>query len=75
MARCGGIRVLLHALAEGPPEVTPLLASVFLHIIDSPTTRSYLSPGTDLEVVIILYPTIPCLPLADRLLRSDRCLW
>jgi len=36
MARCGGIRVLLHALAEGPSEVTPLLASVFLHIIDSP---------------------------------------
>ena len=52
MARCGGIRVLLHALAEGPPDVTPLLASVFLHIVDSPQTRSYLSPGTDLEVIL-----------------------
>lgn len=50
MARCGGIRVLLHGLAEAPPEVTPLLASIFLHIIDSPDTRSYLEPGTDLEV-------------------------
>lgn len=55
MAKCGGIRVLLHGLAEAPPEVTPLLASVFLYIIDSPDTRSYLQPGTDLEVIRLLY--------------------
>ncbi len=50
MARTGGIRVLLHALAEGPLEMAPLLAAAFLHIIDSPRTRAYLHPGTDLEV-------------------------
>ena len=50
MARTGGIRVLLHGLGEGPLEMAPLLASAFLHIADSPRTRAYLHPGTDLEV-------------------------
>ncbi|TFK88497.1 hypothetical protein K466DRAFT_488810 [Polyporus arcularius HHB13444] len=52
MARTGGIRVLLHALAEGPLEMAPLLAAAFLHIIDSPRTRAYLHPGTDLEIAL-----------------------
>lgn len=51
MARTGGIRVLLHALAEGPLEMAPLLSAAFLHVIDSPKTRVYLRPGTDLEVL------------------------
>jgi rapamycin-insensitive companion of mTOR len=50
LARCGGLRVLLHSLAEGPGELTPLLASTFLYIVDLPQTRSYLRPGSDLEV-------------------------
>ncbi|PIL22333.1 hypothetical protein GSI_15021 [Ganoderma sinense ZZ0214-1] len=52
MARTGGIRVLLHALAEGPIEMAPLLSAAFLHIIDSPRTRAYLRPGTDLEIAL-----------------------
>jgi len=50
LARCGGLRVLLHSLAEGPGELTPLLASTFLYIVDLPRTRGYLRPGSDLEV-------------------------
>ena len=52
VARTGGIRFLLHALAEGPIEVEPLLAATFLYVIDSPRTRSYLRVGADLEVEI-----------------------
>ncbi|KAJ8469790.1 hypothetical protein ONZ51_g8763 [Trametes cubensis] len=52
MARTGGIRVLLHALAEGPLEMAPLLSQAFLHIVDSPKTRAYLHPGTDLEIAL-----------------------
>ncbi|CAL1712811.1 unnamed protein product [Somion occarium] len=52
VARAGGIRVLLHALAEGPLEMAPLLASAFLYIVDSPRTRAYLHPGTDLEMAL-----------------------
>ncbi|KAI0632054.1 hypothetical protein C8Q77DRAFT_1158732 [Trametes polyzona] len=52
MARTGGIRVLLHALSEGPMEMAPLLAAAFLHIIDSPKTRVYLHPGIDLEIAL-----------------------
>jgi rapamycin-insensitive companion of mTOR len=50
IARTGGIRFLLHALGEGPLEMGPMLAATFLHIIDSPRSRSYLCAGTDLEV-------------------------
>ncbi|PCH40022.1 hypothetical protein WOLCODRAFT_136614 [Wolfiporia cocos MD-104 SS10] len=52
MAKTGGIRVLLHALADGPPEMSPFLASVFLHIVDCPRTRVYLRPGIDLEIAL-----------------------
>lgn len=50
LVRCGGLRVLLHSLAEAPGESTPLLASIFLYIVDLPRTRGYLRPGSDLEV-------------------------
>lgn len=55
MVRTGGVRVLLHSLADGPLEMAPLLTSAFLHIADSPRTRAYLHPGTDLEVRTFLY--------------------
>ncbi|THH23167.1 hypothetical protein EUX98_g8011 [Antrodiella citrinella] len=51
MAKTGGIRVLLHALAEGPLEMAPIISSAFLYIVDSPRTRAYLHPGIDLEMV------------------------
>ncbi|KIK69496.1 hypothetical protein GYMLUDRAFT_33864 [Collybiopsis luxurians FD-317 M1] len=52
VARVGGIRFLLHAVGEGPLEITPLLASTFLHLVDSPRTRAYLHVGTDLEIAL-----------------------
>lgn len=56
MARTGGLRVLLHSMAEGPLEMAPLIASAFLYIVDSPRTRVFLHAGTDLEVM----PTSAC---------------
>ena len=50
VARTGGIRLLLHALADGPLEMAPMISSAFIFIADSPLTRAYLHPGTDLEV-------------------------
>ncbi|KAF9781640.1 Rapamycin-insensitive companion of mTOR, N-term-domain-containing protein [Thelephora terrestris] len=52
LARCGGLRVLLHSLAEAPGELTHLLASTFLYIVDLPRTRGYLRPGSDLEIAL-----------------------
>lgn len=52
LARSGGIRVLLHVLGEGPHELAPIIASAFLHIVDSPRTRAYLSVGTDIEMAL-----------------------
>ena len=44
------MRFLLHVVGEGPVEMMPLLSSVFLHLVDSPRTRSYFTVGMDLEV-------------------------
>lgn len=57
LARCGGLRVLLHSLSEAPGELTPLLASTFLYIVDLPRTRCYLRPGSDLEVLLPYFPS------------------
>ncbi|KAF9077790.1 Rapamycin-insensitive companion of mTOR, N-term-domain-containing protein [Rhodocollybia butyracea] len=52
LAKTGGIRFLLHAIGEGPVEITPILAFTFLHIVDSPRTRVHLRVGTDLEIAL-----------------------
>lgn len=49
-ASTGVIRFLLHVLGEGPVELAPILATVFLHLVDCPRTRAYIQVGTDLEV-------------------------
>ena len=51
-ARCGGTKILFQALAEGPMELVPLIATAFLYIIDAPRTRAYLHPGTDFEIAL-----------------------
>lgn len=48
--RCEGMKVLLQSLSDGPSELAPVLALAFLTITDSPRTRAYLHPGTDLEM-------------------------
>ena len=50
VVNAGGMRTLLHVLAEGPMELSNLLTSVFLYVVDSPKTRSYLMPGAEMEV-------------------------
>jgi rapamycin-insensitive companion of mTOR len=55
-SRTGAIRFLLHVLGEGPVEIARILASVFLHLVDSPCTRAYFQVGTDLEVLKLHLP-------------------
>ncbi|KAF8606948.1 hypothetical protein BDV93DRAFT_331061 [Ceratobasidium sp. AG-I] len=52
VSKSGGMRTVLSALTDGPPELAPVLARVFLHIIDTPRTRRYLTPGVDLEIAL-----------------------
>ncbi|KAF8578071.1 hypothetical protein K439DRAFT_1395907 [Ramaria rubella] len=49
MYRTGGIRVLIQAISDGPPELGPLFVTAFLFIVDAPRTRVYLRPDVDLE--------------------------
>ncbi|QRV92421.1 STE16 protein [Ceratobasidium sp. AG-Ba] len=52
VCKSGGLRTVLGALTDGPAELAPVLAQVFLHLIDTPRTRRYLTPGVDLEVAL-----------------------
>jgi rapamycin-insensitive companion of mTOR len=52
LVRSGGVKILLHVLADGPNELAPIIVSAFLHIVDSPRTRQYLTIGTDLEMAL-----------------------
>lgn len=52
VARTGALRLLLHVLGDGPLELSLMLASVFLHIVDSPRTRVYFRIGIDLELAL-----------------------
>ncbi|GLB38352.1 putative rapamycin-insensitive companion of mTOR, domain 5 [Lyophyllum shimeji] len=52
VSRTDGIGLLLHLLGDGPTELMPLLAVTFLHIVDSPRTRTYLRVGVDLELAL-----------------------
>ena len=54
-SRTGIIRFLLHVLGEGPIEIAPILASVFLHLVDCPRTRAFIQVGTDLEVCLTAF--------------------
>ena len=81
VSRTDGIRFLLHALGEGPPEMGSILAATFLYIIDSPRTRAYLCVGTDLEVRnsrfqwkwFFFAKSIVC--VVDRAVGCYGCLW
>ncbi|CAE6415154.1 unnamed protein product [Rhizoctonia solani] len=52
VSKSGGLRSVLTALTDGPTELAPIIAQVFLHIIDAPRTRRYLTPGVDLEIAL-----------------------
>ncbi|GAB1520827.1 hypothetical protein RhiTH_003915 [Rhizoctonia solani] len=52
VSKSGGLRSVLTALTDGPTELAPVIAQVFLHIIDAPRTRCYLTPGVDLEIAL-----------------------
>ena len=55
-SQTGAIQFLLHILGEGPVEIARILASVFLHLVDSPRTCVYFQVGTDLEVQHFQHP-------------------
>lgn len=76
--RTGVVRFLLHVLGEGPIELAPILATVFLHLVDCPRTRAYIRVGTDLEVGFALVSSCSVrflMSSLDGTLCDNRCLW
>ncbi|GBC19604.2 hypothetical protein RIR_jg41870.t1 [Rhizophagus irregularis DAOM 181602=DAOM 197198] len=49
---CGGMRVLLQALIDGPVELAEYLIMALLYVIDTPDSRECIRPGVDLEIVL-----------------------
>ena len=52
ITHCGGMRVLLQALIDGPAELAEYLIMALLYVIDTPDSRECIRPGIDLEVWI-----------------------
>ena len=52
VTNCGGMRVLLQALIDGPVELAEYLMMALLYVIDTPDSRECIRPGVDLEVRI-----------------------
>lgn len=52
LLRSNALRVLLQSFSEGPHELAPSVALVLLFVADSPTTRSSLRPGSDIEMAL-----------------------
>ncbi|CAJ0899243.1 4884_t:CDS:2, partial [Entrophospora sp. SA101] len=49
---CGGMRVLLQALVDGPLDIVEYLIMALLYVIDLPDSRECIRPGVDLEIVL-----------------------
>ncbi|CAG8628166.1 8090_t:CDS:10, partial [Acaulospora morrowiae] len=52
ITRCGGMRILLQALMDGPLELSEYLVMALLYVIDTPDSRDCIRPGVDLEIVL-----------------------
>lgn len=51
LVKCSGIRVLLHAMVEGSGLASESATSAFLYVLDASTTRKYIRPEVDIEVI------------------------
>ncbi|EPS40449.1 hypothetical protein H072_5728 [Dactylellina haptotyla CBS 200.50] len=47
----GAVRVLAQVLVDGPAELSDCIVIAFLYLLDMPSTRQYIRPGHDLEIV------------------------
>lgn len=75
LTRSEGLRVILQSFVEGPPELSPYLALVFLPIMDMPDARRMLRPGLDIEVAtlsLFQYVVADCI---SQLARSQCLLY
>ncbi|CAG8523548.1 7861_t:CDS:10 [Ambispora leptoticha] len=52
VTQCGGMRVLLQSLVDGPLELSEYLALTILYVVDTPESRKCIRPGVDLEIVL-----------------------
>lgn len=52
ITHCGGMRVILQALVDGPLEISEYLMTSLLYVVDTPNYRECIRPGVDLEVII-----------------------
>ncbi|BGP18107.1 hypothetical protein JCM10213v2_006158 [Rhodosporidiobolus nylandii] len=48
----GGLRVVLQSLLDGPFDLAPSLSLLLLNAMDHPSSRQWLRPGVDVEIVL-----------------------
>jgi hypothetical protein len=53
LVQSNALRTVLVALKDGPFELGPAITGMLLYLANSPSTRRYLIPGADLEMVLV----------------------
>ncbi|KAK4687008.1 rapamycin-insensitive companion of mTOR, partial [Tremellales sp. Uapishka_1] len=53
LLRSDAFRTVLAALKDGPSELGPSITALLLYLVNQPTTRQLLIPGSDLETVLV----------------------
>ncbi len=50
LAKADGLRYLFHIVTDGPPSLIDAVIPAIAHLLDSPSSRSYIHPYIDVEV-------------------------
>lgn len=57
LIQSNALRTVLVALKDGPLELGPAITEMLLYLANAPSTRRYLIPGADLEMVLVAEST------------------
>ncbi|WVQ77136.1 hypothetical protein IAR50_006819 [Cryptococcus sp. DSM 104548] len=78
LARSQSFRTVLLAFKDGPTELGPAITGLLIYLINSPSTRQLLLPGSDLEAVLVglteAYGKIPTRLQSKHLENMQQCV-
>lgn len=69
----GGVRILTQVLSDGPYELSDTISLAFLYLLDMPSSRKYIRPGNDIEVVFSVFTDCHSVkvPVPEEKLKSS----
>nr|KIR45878.1 sterility protein Ste20 [Cryptococcus bacillisporus CA1280] len=78
LVRSNAFRTVLLTFKDGPAELRPAITGLLLFLVNKPSTREFLLPGSDLETVLVglteAYGKIPTRLHARHLENLEQCV-